>query len=92
MIYAGCHSFLGLGLEDRHVPTFWLRLYPCRRRRVKELKLNLQSLSGPMTWGKDSDVILLLYLGVLEELQDLPNVCKARNSESSTDASMNRTR
>ena len=28
MIYAGLPSFLGLGLEDGHVPTFWLLLLP----------------------------------------------------------------
>ena len=27
MIYAGCPAFFGLGLEDGHVPTFWLQLY-----------------------------------------------------------------
>ena len=27
MIYAGVPSFFGLGLEDGHVPTFWLLLY-----------------------------------------------------------------
>ena len=29
MIYAGVHSFFGLGLEEGHVPTFWPLLY-CR--------------------------------------------------------------
>ena len=27
MIHAGVPSFFGLGLEDGHVPTFWLLLY-----------------------------------------------------------------
>ena len=26
MICAGCSSFFGVGLEDGHVPTFWLLL------------------------------------------------------------------
>ena len=27
MIYTGLPSFFGLGLEDGHVPTFWLLLW-----------------------------------------------------------------
>ena len=27
MIYAGCASLFGLGLEDGHVATFWLLLH-----------------------------------------------------------------
>ena len=27
MIYPVCPAFFGLGLEDNHVPTFWLPLY-----------------------------------------------------------------
>ena len=26
VLYAGCPSFFGVGLEDGHVPTFWLLL------------------------------------------------------------------
>ena len=27
VIYAGCPSSFGLGLEDGQIPTFWLRLH-----------------------------------------------------------------
>ena len=34
VIYAGFPSFFGLGLEDGHVPTFWLLLYGLYDDRV----------------------------------------------------------
>ena len=38
MIKAGSASFFGLRLEDSHVPTFWLLLYPACRGLVGYLE------------------------------------------------------
>ena len=45
MIYAGVPSFFGLGLEDGHVPTFWLLVY------------DMQKLSWTLSPGSMRDVL-----------------------------------
>ena len=60
LTYADVHSFFGFGLEDGHVPTFWLLLQ--NTRSLGSMDVEVQgSLEGP----KNPKYLTTGYLGFL---------------------------
>ena len=56
MIYAGLPSFLGLELEDGHVPTFWLLMYykPTMARPIGLMATGRSTPGSPAVVGTRS--------------------------------------
>ena len=56
MMYAGVPSFFGLGLEDGHVPSFWLLLF--RIQVSFSVDPYKKDIAVSMSWGSISWVPL----------------------------------
>ena len=85
MIYVGFPSFFGLGLEDGHVPTFWLLLYveiAGSFQKQGVLKMELFSQNGPQNrtpnlWKQPDMLRLYLRAPGMQKMLPLgPRVCR----------------